>query len=248
MGVVYKAEDTKLKRKVALKFLLPHILSSDEEKTRFVHEAQAAASLHHPNICTIYEINEADGQTFISMAYLEGESLNDLISRGPLKPTVALRIALQVARGLAAAHENGIIHRDIKSSNIMVSEDGRATIMDFGIAKSIHQTHATRHGTKLGTIGYMSPEQTRGDRVDHRTDIWSLGVLLYELIAGQRPFRGDYDEAVIYSIMNEDPEPLVRIAPDEPPEIWLAIQRAIAKKPDDRYQSAAEMIEDLEAL
>jgi tetratricopeptide (TPR) repeat protein/tRNA A-37 threonylcarbamoyl transferase component Bud32/TolB-like protein len=248
MGVVYRAEDTKLKRKVALKFLLPHILSSDEEKTRFVHEAQAAASLHHPNICTIYEINEAEGQTFISMAYLEGESLNELISRGPLRPTVALRIALQVARGLAAAHENGIIHRDIKSSNIMVSDDGRATIMDFGIAKSIHQTHATKHGTKLGTIGYMSPEQTRGDRVDHRTDIWSLGVLLYELIAGERPFRGDYDEAVIYSIMNEDPEPLVRIAPDEPPEIWLAVQRAIAKKPDDRYQSAAEMIEDLEAL
>jgi serine/threonine protein kinase/tetratricopeptide (TPR) repeat protein len=248
MGVVYKAEDTKLKRKVALKFLLPHILSSDEDKTRFIHEAQAAAALHHPNICTIYEINEADGQTFISMAYLEGESLTERLARGPLTPTQALRIALQVARGLKAAHDNGIIHRDIKSSNIMISADGRATIMDFGLAKSAHQTQATQRGAKLGTIGYMSPEQTRGDHVDHRTDIWSLGVLLYEMIAGTRPFHGDYDEAVIYSILNEDPEPLGTFAPDTPKDIWLAIQRAIAKKPDDRYQTSAELVQDLEVL
>jgi len=248
MGVVYKAEDTKLKREVALKFLLPHILSSDEEKTRFIHEAQAAAALHHPNICTIYEINEADGQTFISMAYLEGESLTERLGRGPLKPTQALRIALQVARGLKAAHKKGIIHRDIKSSNIMISGDERATIMDFGLAKSVHQTHATQRGAKLGTIGYMSPEQTRGDHVDHRTDIWSLGVLLYEMIAGTRPFHGDYDEAVIYSILNEEPEPLGTFAPDAPKDIWLAIQRAIAKKPDDRYQTTAELVQDLEVL
>jgi len=248
MGVVYKAEDTKLKRMVALKFLLPHILSSDEEKTRFTHEAQAAAALHHPNICTIYEINEADGQTFISMAYLEGESLTERLGRGPLKPTQALRIALQVARGLKVAHENGIVHRDIKSSNIMISADGRATIMDFGLAKSAHQTQATQRGAKLGTIGYMSPEQTRGDHVDHRTDIWSLGVLLYEMIGGTRPFHGDYDEAVIYSILNEEPEPLGTYAPDTPKDIWLAIQRAIAKKPDDRYQTTAELVQDLEVL
>jgi tetratricopeptide (TPR) repeat protein/predicted Ser/Thr protein kinase len=248
MGVVYKAEDTKLKRKVALKFLLPHILSSDEEKTRFIHEAQAAAALHHPSICTVYEINEADGQTFISMAYLEGESLNDRLARGPLKPTQALRIALQVARGLKAAHEDGIVHRDIKSSNIMISDDGRATIMDFGLAKSARLTHATQRGAKLGTIGYMSPEQTRGDHVDHRTDIWSLGVLLYEMIAGRRPFLGGYDEAVIYSILNEAPEPLGTFAPDAPKDIWLAIQRAIAKKPDDRYQTTTEMVQDLEVL
>jgi tetratricopeptide (TPR) repeat protein/predicted Ser/Thr protein kinase len=248
MGVVYKAEDTKLKRMVALKFLLPHILSSEEEKTRFTHEAQAAAALHHPNICTIYEINEAEGQTFISMAYLEGESLTERLGRGPLKPTQALRIALQVARGLKAAHDNGIVHRDIKSSNIMISADGRATIMDFGLAKSAHQTHATQRGAKLGTIGYMSPEQTRGDHVDHRTDIWSLGVLLYEMIAGTRPFQGDYDEAVIYSILNEEPEPLGTFAPDAPKDIWLAIQRAIAKKPDDRYQTTAELVQDLEVL
>jgi tetratricopeptide (TPR) repeat protein/tRNA A-37 threonylcarbamoyl transferase component Bud32 len=248
MGVVYKAEDTKLKRKVALKFLLPHILTSDEEKTRFLHEAQAAAALHHPNICTIYEINEAEERTFISMAYLEGESLNDRVARGPLKPNEALRIALQVARGLKAAHDNGIVHRDIKSSNILISRDGRATIMDFGLAKSAHQTHATQRGAKLGTIGYMSPEQTRGDHVDHRTDIWSLGVLLYEMIAGRRPFHGDYDEAVIYSILNEEPEPLGAFAPDAPKDIWLAIQRAIAKKPDDRYQTTTEMVQDLEVL
>jgi tetratricopeptide (TPR) repeat protein/tRNA A-37 threonylcarbamoyl transferase component Bud32/TolB-like protein len=248
MGVVYKAEDTKLKRKVALKFLLPHILANDEDRNRFIHEAQSAAALHHPNICTIYEINEADGQTFISMAYLEGESLNEQIGRRPLKPTQALRFALQIARGLNAAHQHGIIHRDIKSSNIMISDDGQATIMDFGLAKSAHQTHATQRGVKMGTIGYMSPEQTRGDPVDHRTDIWSLGVLLYEMIAGRRPFQGDYDEAVIYSILNEEPEPLGTFAPDAPEDIWLVIQRAIAKKPDDRYQTMAEMVEDLEVL
>ena len=216
MGVVYKAQDTRLKRTVALKFLLPHILSSSEERSRFEHEAQAAAALHHPNICTIYEINETDEQTFISMAYLDGEGLNERIDRGRLKPVEAIRIALQVARGLKAAHEKNIIHRDIKSSNIIVAVDGRATIMDFGLAKSVRQTHATQRGAQIGTIAYMSPEQTRGDTVDHRTDIWALGILLYEMVAGRRPFQGDYDEAVIYSILNEEPEPTTAYAPDAP--------------------------------
>ncbi len=248
MGVVYKAEDTRLKRTVALKFLLPHILSSDEEKSRFVHEAQAAAALHHPNICTIYEINEADDQTFISMAYLEGEGLNERIDRGRLKPVEAVRIALQLARGLKAAHEKNIVHRDIKSSNIMVAVDGRATIMDFGLAKSVKQTHATQRGAQVGTIAYMSPEQTRGDAVDHRTDIWALGVLLYEMVGGRRPFVGDYDEAVIYSILNEEAEPLDALAPDAPEDIWIAVRRAIAKSPDNRYQTTNELVEDLEIL
>ena len=248
MGVVYKAEDSLLKRTVALKFLLPHILSSSEERSRFEHEAQAAAALHHPNICTIYEINEADEQTFISMAYLDGEGLNERIDRGRLKPVEAIRIALQVARGLKAAHEKNIIHRDIKSSNIIVSADGRATIMDFGLAKSVRQTHATQRGAQIGTIAYMSPEQTRGDTVDHRTDIWALGILLYEMVVGRRPFQGDYDEAVIYSILNEEPESITAYAPDAPEDIWIAICRALAKKPDDRYQTANELVEDLEIL
>jgi tetratricopeptide (TPR) repeat protein/predicted Ser/Thr protein kinase len=248
MGVVYKAEDTKLKRTVALKFLLPHILSSEEERSRFIHEAQAAAALHHPNICTVHEINEIDGQTFIAMAHIDGEGLNERITRGPVEPVETLRIVLQIARGLRAAHKKGIVHRDIKSSNILLADDGRATIMDFGIAKSARRTHATKNGAKMGTIGYMSPEQTRGDEVDHRTDVWSVGVLLYELITGQRPFRGDYDEAVIYSILNEDPEPATTFAPDTPKGIWLAIQRAIAKSPDARYQTMAEMVEDLEVI
>jgi tetratricopeptide (TPR) repeat protein/tRNA A-37 threonylcarbamoyl transferase component Bud32 len=248
MGVVYRAEDTKLKRTVALKFLRPHVLSSDQERARFVHEAQAAAALNHPNICTIYEINEADDQTFISMAHLEGESLNVRLERGPLDLPEALRIALQIANGLRTAHEKGVIHRDIKSSNIMLSADGRATIMDFGLAKSGYQSHATKRGTQMGTIAYMSPEQTRGESVDHRTDLWSLGVLLYEMLTGRHPFRGDYDEAVIYSILNEPPEPAAEQLPDAPDHLWATVRRALRKDSEERYQSAADMAEDLEAL
>ncbi|MDH3215011.1 MAG: serine/threonine-protein kinase [Candidatus Krumholzibacteria bacterium] len=248
MGVVYKAEDTKLKRTVALKFLPPHVLATTEEKSRFIHEAQAAASLHHPNICTIYEINEADEKTFIAMAYLEGQGLNEKIREDRLEPLHALTITIQLARGLQAAHERGIVHRDIKSSNVMIGKDNRATIMDFGLAKSAHQKHSTQRGTKMGTIGYMSPEQARGEDVDHRTDIWSLGVLLYEMVTGQRPFRGEYDEAVIYSILNEEPKPATSLVGDLPPDIQYIIGRAIAKNPDDRYQTATEMLVDLDLL
>ncbi len=245
MGVVYKAEDTKLKRTVALKFLPPNILASDEEKARFIHEAQAAAALHHPNICTIYEINEAEGQTFISIAYLEGFCLSEKLKEGPMDALEVTRIAVQITRGLQAAHEKGIIHRDIKSSNIMITEDGRATIMDFGLAKSARQTYKTQQDTKVGTIAYMSPEQTRGENVDFRTDIWSLGVLMYEMVTGQRPFRGDYDEAVIYSILNEEPIPISDHVSDVPPVLDAIIQKAMAKKPADRYETTAEMVENL---
>jgi serine/threonine protein kinase/tetratricopeptide (TPR) repeat protein len=248
MGVVYKAEDTKLKRTVALKFLPPNILATEEEKSRFIHEAQAAASLHHPNICTIYEINEAEGQTFISMAYLDGQGLNESTGQGPMKPQDVTRIALQVSRGLQAAHENNIVHRDIKSSNILIAPDGRVTIMDFGLAKSTRQTYKTQQDTKMGTIAYMSPEQTRGEEVDHRTDIWSLGVLIYEMVTGQRPFRGDYDEAVIYSILNEEPIPISDHVSDVPEELQAIISKAMAKKPADRYQTTAELVEDLDIL
>jgi serine/threonine protein kinase/tetratricopeptide (TPR) repeat protein len=247
MGAVYKAEDTKLKRIVALKFLPPQVLADEADKARFVHEAQSAAALDHPNICTVYEINEADDQIFISMAYLPGGSLRERIERGPLGAEDTLKIAVEIARGLQAAHEKQIIHRDIKPTNIMFSESGAATVMDFGLAKSKHQTHVTKMGTTMGTVAYMSPEQTRGDSVDHRTDIWSLGVMLYEMTTGRRPFRGDYDEAVIYSILNEPPAPVDEVRKDADPNLAYIIHRAIAKSLSDRYQDCAEMLADLEA-
>ncbi|MBP2681331.1 MAG: Serine/threonine protein kinase, partial [Candidatus Krumholzibacteriota bacterium] len=191
MGVVFKAEDTKLDRIVALKFLPAQALADESDKARFIHEARSAAALHHPNICTVYEINETEDQFFISMAYLPGGSLKDRIEKGPVGAEDTLKIAIQIAKGLQAAHEKQIIHRDIKPTNIMFSESGAATVLDFGLAKSKHQTHVTKLGTTMGTVAYMSPEQTRGDDVDHRSDIWSLGVMLYEMTTGRRPFRGD---------------------------------------------------------
>ncbi|MEJ2722081.1 MAG: serine/threonine-protein kinase [bacterium] len=248
MGVVYRAEDTKLKRDVALKFLPPNALANEEDKARFVHEAQAAATLHHPNICTVYEINEADDQTFISMAYLPGGSLSDKMRGGPRPVEEVLDIGIHAARGLKAAHAKGIVHRDIKPSNIMFSESGQVTIMDFGLAKSKQQTHVTRLRTTVGTVAYMSPEQTRGDKVDFRTDIWSLGVILYEMAAGQRPFRGDYDEAVIYSILNEPPRPLDEIRPELDPNLIAIIEKAMTKDPSERYATIEELLGDLELL
>jgi tetratricopeptide (TPR) repeat protein len=248
MGTVYMAEDTKLKRTVALKFLPPQALAEESDKARFVHEAQAAAALHHPNICTVFEINETDDQVFISMAHLPGGSLKEKIEGGPLTPVDTLKIAAQIARGLGAAHSKQIVHRDIKPTNIMFSESGAATVMDFGLAKSKHQTHVTRLGTTLGTIAYMSPEQSRGVDVDHRTDIWSLGVMMYEMVTGERPFKGDYDEAVIYSILNEPPKPISEVKKDINPDLAYIIDKAMAKSAGDRYQTAEEMLEDIEAL
>jgi tetratricopeptide (TPR) repeat protein len=247
MGAVFKAMDTKLDRVVALKFLPPQALTDESDKARFIHEARSAAALHHPNICTVYEINEAEDQIFISMAYLPGGSLKDKIEKGPLGAEDTLKIAVQIAKGLQAAHEKQIVHRDIKPTNIMFSESGAATVLDFGLAKSKHQTHVTKLGTTMGTVAYMSPEQTRGDDVDHRTDIWSLGVMLYEMTAGRRPFRGDYDEAVIYSILNEAPAPVEELRRDADPNLVYIIQKAMAKSPAERYQTAADMLADLEA-
>ncbi len=181
MGVVYKAEDTKLKRTVALKFLPPELTHIPDVKDRFMREAQAAAALDHPNICTVYEFDEAEEKTFISMAYVEGQSLRKKMESGPLELDEALRIATQVAEGLQIAHKKGVVHRDIKSANIMVTEDNQAKIMDFGLARMTGTTLLTQEGTAMGTIAYMSPEQARGEEVDHRTDIWSFGVVLYEM-------------------------------------------------------------------
>ena len=216
MGIVYKAEDTKLKRTVALKFLPAELTRDAEAKERFVREARAASALDHPNVCTVYEIDEAEGQTFISMACIEGQNLKDKIASGRLQLSEALYIAFQVALGLQAAHEKGIFHRDLKSGNVMITPKGQAKILDFGLAKSPDGATITRSGTTMGTPAYMSPEQARGEPVDHRTDIWSLGVVLYEMVAGEMPFKGGHEQAVIYSILNVDPEPITSLRADLP--------------------------------
>lgn len=209
MGVVYKAEDTKLKRTVALKFLPPELTRDEDAKGRFIHEAQAASSLEHNNICNIHEIDETeDGQIFIVMACYEGQALKERIEHRPLKLTEALDIATQIAEGLAKAHEKDIVHRDIKPANIMMTTDGVVKIVDFGLAKLAGRTKLTKSGTTMGTVAYMSPEQTRGEDVDERADIWSLGVVFYEMVTGQQPFKGEYEQAVMYSIMHEEPEPM----------------------------------------
>jgi serine/threonine protein kinase/Tfp pilus assembly protein PilF len=247
MGVVYKAEDTKLKRLVALKFLPSSIMASEAEKARFIHEAQAAA-LDHPNICTVYEIDEAEGQLFIAMAYVEGQSLKEKIEAGPLKLDEALNIAMQVAEGLQAAHEKGITHRDIKPANVMITNKGQAKIMDFGLAKQAGRTVVTKEGMTLGTVAYMSPEQARGENVDHRTDIWSFGVVLYEIITGQHPFKGEYEQAEMYSIMNETPEPMTGLRTGVPMELERIVDKAMAKKTDERYQHVGDLLVDLRML
>ncbi len=209
MGVVYKAEDTKLKRIVALKFLPQDLSRDDESKERFIHEAQAASSLQHNNICTIHEIDETDeSQMFICMDYYEGETLKKKIEKGPLKLEDAIDFSLQISEGLSKAHEKDIVHRDLKPANVMLTKDGVVKILDFGLAKLRGQTKLTKVGTTLGTAPYMSPEQARGEEVDNRTDVFSLGVLHYELLTGQLPFKGDYHEAIIYSILNEEQEPI----------------------------------------
>lgn len=248
MGVVYKAQDLKLERTVALKFLPAHSLADHAEKTRFVHEARAAALLHHPNICTIFEIDEAGDQTFISMTYIEGRSLQEMAQSGPLKLKQAVDITIQVATGLHAAHAKHVIHRDIKSANVVVTPEGHAVIMDFGLAKLRGGTKLTKPGTTLGTVSYMSPEQLHGDDVDHRTDIWSLGVVLYELVTGRLPFRGDHETAVVYSIVNQEPEPVTAVRTGVPLSLERVISKALAKNPSARYQHVDELVVDLGAV
>ncbi len=249
MGTVYKARDTKLDRYVALKFLPPHFSRAEEEKQRFIHEAKAASALDHPNICSIHEIDEtADGQMFIVMACYEGESLNVKIKRGPLPVEEALNIAIQIGQGLDKAHTKGIIHRDIKPANILITEDGQVKIIDFGLAKLKGRTILTKKGTTLGTVAYMSPEQTKGAQVDQRTDIWSLGVVMYEMLSGALPFKGDFEQAIIFSILNDDPESISTKNNDLPPELNRIIIKALAKDSDNRYQSMQDMLIDLRRL
>jgi non-specific serine/threonine protein kinase len=246
MGVVYKAEDIKLKRLVALKFLPPDLTRDDEAKERFVHEAQAASALDHPNICTIYEIDETeDGQLFIAMAYYKGETLKKKIDRGPLPLDEALNLAIQVVQGLERAHEAGIIHRDIKPANIMITERGEVKIVDFGLAKLAGRTRLTKSGSTVGTVAYMSPEQAQGMTSDHRTDLWSWGVVFYEMLTGRLPFEAEYEQAVIYSILHEQPQPMSNVRTEAPEELQQIVDKAMAKNPDERYQNAEELLAEL---
>jgi eukaryotic-like serine/threonine-protein kinase len=248
MGVVYRAEDTKLHRVVALKFLRPDAVGSRELKARFLTEAEAAAALIHPNICVVHEIDEANDQSFIAMEYVEGESLAEKIKKRPLPLEEALHIASQLAEGLQAAHEKGIVHRDIKPANIMLDAAGRAKVMDFGLAHLEEATRITKSGTSIGTPAYMSPEQVRGEKADHRTDIWSVGVVIYEMVAGRLPFPGDVPEAISHAVVHESPEPLTALRAGVPIELdWIA-GKCLAKEPKQRYQHADELMVDLKTL
>jgi len=245
MGVVYKAEDTKLKRTVALKFLPSEFTRDAAARERFIREAQSAAALDHPDICTIYAIDEAEDRAFISMAYIEGERLKDKIDRGPLKVEEALDIAVHVVQGLQAAHEKEIVHRDVKSANVMLTVSGQVKVMDFGLAKLAGRTMVTREGTTLGTAGYMSPEQARGEDVDSRTDIWSLGVVLYEMLTGLLPFRGEYEQGLVYQILNSVPEPVTGVRTGVPLELERIVNKCLEKTREERYQTAVDLIADL---
>ncbi len=245
MGVIYKAEDTRLKRTVALKFLPPELTLNEHARERFIREAQAAAALDHPNICTVHEIDEADGKTFISMAFIQGQSLKKRIEMGALDSDEILEFAIQIMEGLEEAHSKSIIHRDIKSANIMVTEKGQAKIMDFGLAKVTGDPMMTQEGAAIGTVAYMSPEQARGEPVDHRSDLWSFGVVLYEMLTGHLPFQGKDEASFLYAIVHEQLKPAKDIIPKIPDEWQQIMDHALTKKPESRYQSASEVLKDL---
>jgi tetratricopeptide (TPR) repeat protein/TolB-like protein len=249
MGVVYKAEDTRLKRFVALKFLPPQLTRDAAAKGRFEQEARTASALDHPNVCTIHEIDEtADGQVFICMAFYDGESLKSRLTRGPLSIDETLTIAIQAAEGLAQAHEHGIVHRDIKPANVMLTADGTPKIVDFGIATLLGRPHAGDAGEIAGTVSYMSPEQARGDALDQRTDIWSLGVTMYEMLTGRLPFLGEAEQPLLQAIVHQDPPPLESLRTGVPASLAAIVAKCLRKRRDERYQHATELIADLRSV
>jgi len=247
MGVVYSAEDTRLGRAVALKFLHPALLASPGESQRLLREARAAARLNHPNICTVYEINEDAGGAFIAMQLIDGITLRDRVLSGSIAVDEALRILLQIAEGLAEAHRAGIVHRDMKSSNVMLTPTGRAVIMDFGLARPSGSPEREERFSSRGTQSYMSPELSRGDAIDQRADIWSLGVILYEMLSGQLPFRGEDEDAVARSIMNDAMRPIAELRPGLPAEVVRIVERCLEKNPAARYQNLDELMHALRA-
>jgi tetratricopeptide (TPR) repeat protein len=248
MGVVYLGRDPALDRPVALKLLPPDLSHDETANRRFFHEARAASALDHVNVATVYEVGETEDQRpFIAMAYYQGDTLRQRIERGPAPVVDAVDHARQVAQGLAAAHDAGIIHRDIKPENLIVTPDGVVKIVDFGVAKAAEAT-VTRAGGALGTVAYMSPEQTRGEPLDARSDLWSLGVVLYEMLAGDRPFRGDGNDAVLYAIRHDAPTPLASLRPDAPAALVRVVARCLEKDPARRFRSARELAEALDVL
>lgn len=248
MGVVYKAHDTKLDRIVAVKFLPHHIAAGEEEQMRFLQEAKAAATLNHPNVCTIYDIREEAGQQFILMEFVDGVTLRQKMAGSPLKPNDALSYGVQIGEALQEAHSKGIVHRDVKAENIMVNSRNQIKVMDFGLAKLKGSLRLTKATSTVGTLAYMAPEQIQGGDVDARSDIFSFGVVLFEMCTGRAPFRGEHDAAIMYSILNEDPSPAEHLLPDMPPEVAHILSNALEKNPDDRYQSASEMVRELRRL
>lgn len=247
MGEIYLARDVRLDRAVALKFLPDHMSHDPKARERFLREAKAASKLSHPNILTIHEVGEdEEGNIFIAMAYVEGETLDQLITRCELSVSKVLRIAIQLCEGLTRAHASGVIHRDIKPQNILVDREGRVTILDFGLAKVFDAQKLTQTGAMVGTMSYMSPEQARGQEIDHRSDIFSFGAVLYEMITGHAPFDGDNPAAVLYGIINEQPLPPSRINSSCPQGVELIVLTALAKNSENRYQSTEDLLEDLQ--
>src|ERR1041385_2671455 len=243
MGIVYKAQDTKLDRIVALKFLPQHLSANDAENARFLQEARAAATLNHPHVCTIYRIDEHEGQQYIEMEYVEGQTLRKKL---PLqKADDVLSYALQIGDALGEAHSHGIVLRDVKAENIMVNSKNQIKVMDFGLAKLQGSLKLTRTSSTVGTLAYMAPEQITGGEVDARSDIFSFGIVLFEMLSGKTPFRGEHDAAMMYSIITEAPESILTHRPEVSPELERIIQRALEKEPEDRYQSVADMVSEL---
>jgi serine/threonine protein kinase/tetratricopeptide (TPR) repeat protein len=248
MGEVYLAEDTELNRKVALKFLSAHLCQDSDCRARFKREAQATAKLDHPNIVAVHEVGEFQGRPFFAMQHIEGQSLREYASHHELSIPQVLEIGIQIAEGLQAAHEKGVTHRDIKPANVLIDSHGRARILDFGLASVAGTDHLTKTGSTLGTVGYMSPEQVRGEQVDHRTDIFSLGVVLYELVTGRQPFKDDNDTATSRNIIDHDPEPLARYKSGINAEFQRVISKALSKDKSTRYQHADELAADMKQL